>query len=193
MRSSAQTRRGARDSAFLMSLPNLSGLAHAPPCPTGRVLTVEDVEDHPDQRSFATPDVDEDENPVLLCNIMGERFFESDDPKELVVAIELDNCKHVFHGSYLCTKVFGAERSAGFEDGVQGLWDSRTNDWRNKPPPLCDFCRKPFAFSNIRELVEKVEACNVKNILGDAYPRACLLYTSPSPRDATLSRMPSSA
>ena len=24
-------------------------------------------------------------------------------------------------------------------------------------------------------------------------PRACLLYTSPSPRDATLSRMPSSA
>ena len=25
------------------------------------------------------------------------------------------------------------------------------------------------------------------------YPRACLLYTSPSPRDATLSRMPSSA
>ena len=26
-----------------------------------------------------------------------------------------------------------------------------------------------------------------------AYIRACLLYTSPSPRDATLSRMPSSA
>ena len=26
-----------------------------------------------------------------------------------------------------------------------------------------------------------------------AFPRACLLYTSPSPRDATLSRMPSSA
>ena len=25
------------------------------------------------------------------------------------------------------------------------------------------------------------------------HPRACLLYTSPSPRDATLSRMPSSA
>ena len=27
----------------------------------------------------------------------------------------------------------------------------------------------------------------------DEYERACLLYTSPSPRDATLSRMPSSA
>ena len=28
---------------------------------------------------------------------------------------------------------------------------------------------------------------------GDAQPSNCLLYTSPSPRDATLSRMPSSA
>ena len=28
---------------------------------------------------------------------------------------------------------------------------------------------------------------------GDDYTGACLLYTSPSPRDATLSRMPSSA
>ena len=27
----------------------------------------------------------------------------------------------------------------------------------------------------------------------DFHPQGCLLYTSPSPRDATLSRMPSSA
>ena len=31
------------------------------------------------------------------------------------------------------------------------------------------------------------------NILGISVSGACLLYTSPSPRDATLSRMPSSA
>ena len=30
-------------------------------------------------------------------------------------------------------------------------------------------------------------------LVGPDRPRACLLYTSPSPRDATLSRMPSSA
>ena len=30
-------------------------------------------------------------------------------------------------------------------------------------------------------------------ILLDSYEEVCLLYTSPSPRDATLSRMPSSA
>ena len=35
------------------------------------------------------------------------------------------------------------------------------------------------------------EITNAKN--GDAWVKVCLLYTSPSPRDATLSRMPSSA
>ena len=33
---------------------------------------------------------------------------------------------------------------------------------------------------------------SVRNLF-DIYSRSCLLYTSPSPRDATLSRMPSSA
>ena len=32
-----------------------------------------------------------------------------------------------------------------------------------------------------------------KNVLADAVPKACLLYTSPSPRDLSTSRMPSSA
>ena len=33
----------------------------------------------------------------------------------------------------------------------------------------------------------------VEEYLTEKYPDTCLLYTSPSPRDATLSRMPSSA
>ena len=41
---------------------------------------------------------------------------------------------------------------------------------------------------------EKASApTTVQDALEDAYMNACLLYTSPSPRDATLSRMPSSA
>ena len=32
-----------------------------------------------------------------------------------------------------------------------------------------------------------------QRVIGSPDPYACLLYTSPSPRDATLSRMPSSA
>ena len=37
------------------------------------------------------------------------------------------------------------------------------------------------------------EAAYACEILTRFMPQACLLYTSPSPRDATLSRMPSSA
>ena len=44
----------------------------------------------------------------------------------------------------------------------------------------------------------KKKAENYANLIascdtGDSMVRVCLLYTSPSPRDATLSRMPSSA
>ena len=37
----------------------------------------------------------------------------------------------------------------------------------------------------------QIEAVHV--VCGEGWTRDCLLYTSPSPRDATLSRMPSSA
>ena len=44
------------------------------------------------------------------------------------------------------------------------------------------------------ELPTKVRTgVSVRQLLPDTLPGPCLLYTSPSPRDATLSRMPSSA
>ena len=48
---------------------------------------------------------------------------------------------------------------------------------------------------NLHRLDEKVkeDADGVHNTLGLILIDICLLYTSPSPRDATLSRMPSSA
>ena len=43
-------------------------------------------------------------------------------------------------------------------------------------------------------ILEKGYGCEVSVTKGSTTPiMACLLYTSPSPRDATLSRMPSSA
>ena len=42
----------------------------------------------------------------------------------------------------------------------------------------------------------KFQACGRKSAKGGSkrgYPKCCLLYTSPSPRDGLLSRMPSSA
>ena len=46
---------------------------------------------------------------------------------------------------------------------------------------------------NINPLVGRIEEGNVKEVIMAVSPTICLLYTSPSPRDATLSRMPSSA
>ena len=41
--------------------------------------------------------------------------------------------------------------------------------------------------------VDNVSSVNSVHSVGNVNNEACLLYTSPSPRDATLSRMPSSA
>ena len=40
---------------------------------------------------------------------------------------------------------------------------------------------------------EILEAQNIYERILQMYPKNCLLYTSPSPRDGLLSRMPSSA
>ena len=45
----------------------------------------------------------------------------------------------------------------------------------------------------ICEAIEHVDPDHLATRVGIALPGPCLLYTSPSPRDATLSRMPSSA
>ena len=43
------------------------------------------------------------------------------------------------------------------------------------------------------KMVKAEKVCIVADMLANRYLGTCLLYTSPSPRDATLSRMPSSA
>ena len=53
-------------------------------------------------------------------------------------------------------------------------------------PALLSDCLGEFPLSNKEDVHEALEAAR------NAFP-SCLLYTSPSPRDATLSRMPSSA
>ena len=57
------------------------------------------------------------------------------------------------------------------------------------------------AAGNVEDLVDvevslgRSDAVESEGLIGefDEQPLSCLLYTSPSPRDATLSRMPSSA
>ena len=50
------------------------------------------------------------------------------------------------------------------------------------------------ALGKVAMLAEKLEKASMDSGIGIAHTRwACLLYTSPSPRDGLLSRMPSSA
>ena len=72
----------------------------------------------------------------------------------------------------------------------------------NKDQPRKDFDEAPLQelATSLRELgiiqpitVHKVRADKYQIISGERRFRACLLYTSPSPRDRTRSRMPSSA
>ena len=52
-----------------------------------------------------------------------------------------------------------------------------------------------LGFNNIDEFINQVipEDIQLKEKYSDVLPKGCLLYTSPSPRDRTRSRMPSSA
>ena len=65
--------------------------------------------------------------------------------------------------------------------------------------PMCNYCeaaKRLLARNNApyEEIdVAKVDGAKDEMIQKANGKRTCLLYTSPSPRDATLSRMPSSA
>ena len=60
------------------------------------------------------------------------------------------------------------------------------NDF-DTPAPAKVWTDADFSDSKIISIKE------LKDIFEEAYPGTCLLYTSPSPRDGLLSRMPSSA
>ncbi len=64
-------------------------------------------------------------------------------------------------------------------------WDHHSLETRRFPDSE-GYIRIP---SEVIDAVRKEPVVLVSN----TFPDACLLYTSPSPRDATLSRMPSSA
>ena len=73
----------------------------------------------------------------------------------------------------------------------------------NTPKPLLPLCGKSIIEQQILVLrkvgVTRINILighrmkEISDLLGDGKSYDCLLYTSPSPRDATLSRMPSSA
>ena len=56
-----------------------------------------------------------------------------------------------------------------------------------------DYVTKPFSLAEVVARVQAILRRSAGELPGDVLRYACLLYTSPSPRDGLLSRMPSSA
>ena len=83
--------------------------------------------------------------------------------------------------------------------GVLGCMAERLKGKLLEEEKLVDLVAGPDAYRKLPELVDDIEggqkAVNVLLSREETYDdiEPCLLYTSPSPRDATLSRMPSSA
>ena len=67
----------------------------------------------------------------------------------------------------------------------------RTKSWDEPRRVRAWYGGKEPATSEVIEAAEAAEGGG--EVLYDSLEGSCLLYTSPSPRDATLSRMPSSA
>ena len=81
---------------------------------------------------------------------------------------------------------------SAYKDKTQGTWyvSFRYVDWTGKKTQKLKrgFKTKKEALNYEKEFIRKT-AADMKMEMNSF----CLLYTSPSPRDATLSRMPSSA
>ena len=88
---------------------------------------------------------------------------------------------------------FMSEKEASLMKDIS-LLKQKSNDKDAFGKQLMRFSRDHLEFlsPDQRKNVQSVAVlCQYKKIIRDVY--FCLLYTSPSPRDATLSRMPSSA
>ena len=96
----------------------------------------------------------------------------------------------------VCTDGFVGKRKVKdqWEDGGF-IVESQLEDWPvyKVKCPTSDDRRKPKYWVLHQNCLLLVTNEDASDIPGQAQAEVCLLYTSPSPRDATLSRMPSSA
>ena len=76
------------------------------------------------------------------------------------------------------------------DEVVENSWHAfKTSDWASRPPRERARVMRRWA-----DLIDAdIATLAPLEAVGSTRPYSCLLYTSPSPRDATLSRMPSSA
>ena len=78
-------------------------------------------------------------------------------------------------------------------DFLAGLPTQRPGSWRADGAVACGNAEYAALPERWRRMAEEEPHGPAMQDLECAFCKTCLLYTSPSPRDATLSRMPSSA
>ena len=84
------------------------------------------------------------------------------------------------------------ELSEEFGQNLKLDYDLKKKNWFN----IGGKAKIYFKADNLKDLIKFLKIIENKEnifVLGGGSNTFCLLYTSPSPRDATLSRMPSSA
>ena len=87
-------------------------------------------------------------------------------------------------------ELFSEEIPAGLQ---KNLREKLFEEFKNLFEEKSIKSKKNFSFSTPNRLVLVFESLDKQTKIKSKEIRGCLLYTSPSPRDATLSRMPSSA
>ena len=100
----------------------------------------------------------------------------------------------------LCTKFKVLSRCANVCSKILKLAETQDRGGKYQQSQSSHMLKRIVGLINtIQQLIKNrvtSTSCSVKSLLTRlvvTYLRLCLLYTSPSPRDATLSRMPSSA
>ena len=92
-----------------------------------------------------------------------------------------------FVGSYLIDELIKNEHTPR-------LLVRKNSDYKVMQSDKCELITGDIDNDNaLKETLEGCDAVIYLIALIREFPKNCLLYTSPSPRDATLSRMPSSA
>ena len=71
--------------------------------------------------------------------------------------------------------------------------DNQVEGIKTTKPTIEDVVKKTVATGSIKPRKEIMVKPQVSGVIDQLYVEACLLYTSPSPRDLSTSRMPSSA
>ena len=119
--------------------------------------------------------------------LMGDKGFGLNPPTVERIAREVKSVHEL--GVEICMVIGGGNIFRGLQGSAQGM-ERTTADYMGMLATVMNALAMQSALESVGVYTRVLSAIPMDQI---SEPYICLLYTSPSPRDATLSRMPSSA